>query len=116
MGFSTSKKDIARFSPDTGKLMENLVFLNLKKQYEEVFFYKTLQNLEVDFYIPARKLLYQVSHDITNEKTKEREVRSLFAAMQEINVKESFLLTTGEETIIKNQAGTVYVLPAWKGG
>ncbi len=103
-----------RFSPDTGKLLENLVFLNLKKRYEEVFFYKTRQNLEVDFYIPAKKLLYQVSHDITNEKTKQREIRSLFAAMQEIKVKESFLITTGEESVISDPAGTIHMVPAWK--
>jgi predicted AAA+ superfamily ATPase len=103
-----------RFSPDTGKLLENLVFLNLKKRYEEVFFYKTRQNLEVDFYIPAKKLLFQVSHDITNEKTKQREIRSLFAAMQELKVKVSFLFTSGEETVIKDPAGTIHVVPAWK--
>lgn len=103
-----------RFSPDTGKLLENLVFLNLKKRYEEVFFYKTRQNLEVDFYIPAKKLLFQVSHDITNEKTKQREIRSLFAAMQELKVKVSFLFTSGEETVIKDPAGIIHVVPAWK--
>jgi uncharacterized protein len=103
-----------RFSPDTGKLLENLVFLNLKKKYEEVFFYKTRQNLEVDFYIPARKFLYQVSHDITNEKTKQRELRSLFTAMEEIKVEESFLITTGEESIIKDTSGTIHIVPAWK--
>ena len=103
-----------RFSPDTGKLLENFVFLELRKRHDEVWFYRTRQNLEVDFYIPAQKLLYQVSHDITNEKTRLREIRSLSSAMQEVKIKNSFLLTTGQETVITDPAGTIHVIPAWK--
>ncbi|MCJ7714903.1 MAG: ATP-binding protein, partial [Anaerolineales bacterium] len=44
------------FSENIGKLMENLVFLHLRRNHQDIFYYKTKQNHEVDFYIPSQRL------------------------------------------------------------
>ena len=38
-----------RLRDDAGRLFENFVFLELKKKYENVFFFRTTQGTEVDF-------------------------------------------------------------------
>lgn len=55
-----------------GTALENLVFNELYKKDEKVTYRK--ENQEVDFY--AQKILYQVAYDISDEKTKKREIHA----------------------------------------
>lgn len=55
-----------------GTALENLVFNELYKKDEKVAYRK--DNQEVDFY--TRKRLYQVAYDISDEKTKKRELNA----------------------------------------
>lgn len=96
------------FSENVGKLMENLVFLQLRRNFQDIYYYKTKQNREVDFYIPSQKLAIQVSQDLSSEATKERELRSLAELDQEMKRKHQLqiitlankeILTTGENSV-----------------
>src|SRR3989344_8988096 len=70
-----------KFSRSIGRLYENLVFLDLKRmqaknQSLEVFYWKNLQQEEVDFVIKQGlrvKQLIQVCYDISDLDTKKRE-------------------------------------------
>jgi hypothetical protein len=104
-------------SEDRGKLLENLVFLHLLKNEEEVFYYKTKSNLEVDFLIREKqkiKMLVQVCVSLGRIETREREIKATAAAMRELNLKNALILTDNEEETIKSEAGDIVVKPVYK--
>lgn len=73
-----------------GKLLENLVYLDLRRQNKKVYFYNTADGFEVDFVTvdPQRnRELIQVSWDIDDADTIAREQRALDAAEQELGIK-----------------------------
>jgi len=70
-----------------GDYLENIVFLELKRRYSEIFYYKTAQNYEIDFLIKEKQNithLIQVSYTLTDNKTLTREIRALLKANQEL--------------------------------
>ena len=107
---------INRVAPDKSRLFENLVFNYLKSKYSEIFYYKTNNNLEVDFYItePDRKILIQASYSLEDSDTRDREIKSLIKAMDELNVDVSYIFTNNnaEEIVINNK--TIKVIPSWR--
>jgi len=71
----------------TGDMLENIVYLELKRRYEEIYYFKTSQGYEVDFLIKKYEQithLIQVSKTISDEKTKKRELRALVKASTEL--------------------------------
>jgi len=102
---------------DKGHLLENMVFCQLRRMSEEIFYYKTRQGNEVDFYwFDAKKLpgLIQVSWDINNENTKKREVRALNQAMDETGLKSATIVSKNQSETIKTDSGEINVVPAWR--
>jgi predicted AAA+ superfamily ATPase len=85
------------FSPNTGKLLENLVFLTLRQQAKELYYYTTPGGLEVDFYLPEKQQLVQVTQTLENPTTRERELRALAEAVQTIKVKSAMILSNSNE-------------------
>lgn len=106
-----------RFSEDRGRVLENIVFLELKKMGKEVYYYKTSNNLEVDFLVwegnEARELI-QVTWDMGDEKTRLRETKALFKAMDETGLKKGLILTAGEENIVEENGCSILVRPVYK--
>jgi len=92
------------FSEDRGKFLENLVFLQLKRRGEDIYYYKTEKEHEVDFYLPQTKELVQVSQALGKEKTRQRELRALVEAAGELEV-ENLLILTEEERDSANVGG-----------
>lgn len=81
------------FSPNTGKLLENLVFLALRRQEKEIYYYVTPNGYEVDFYLPGKQQLIQVSQNLDQPAAREREMRALKDASVGLkNVKSALLL------------------------
>lgn len=85
------------FSPNTGKLLENLVFLALRQQSKEIYYYTTPNGFEVDFYLPEKQQLVQVTQSLDNPTTRERELRALTEAVQSIKVKSALILSDSNE-------------------
>ena len=72
------------------KYLENQVYLDLRRQGKEIFYYKTKKGYEVDFVAVAKdgeRELIQVTWDMTDPKTAEREQRALSQAEQELGIK-----------------------------
>lgn len=105
-----------RVAPDKSRLFENLVFNFLQRKHSELFYYRTGNNLEVDFFIhePELKTLIQSSYSVENSDTREREIKALFKAMEEQNMDVGFIYTNNnsEEITINNK--TIKVIPFWK--
>lgn len=103
-----------RISNDNGKLLENLVFLELKRRKEEIYYYADKN--ECDFVL--RKGInitqaIQVCYDF-NEENKQREINGLMEALNKFKLKEGFILTydQGDEFKIGNKR--IKVMPVWK--
>lgn len=106
-----------QFSKNRGKFLENLVFIELKRRGHEVYYYKTENNLEVDFLIKDGKQiidLIQVTENMDNDKTKQRELNALKSAMDELKMKHSLILTFDNEEQIKIEDKTITVKPVYK--
>ncbi|MBU0455752.1 MAG: ATP-binding protein [Pseudomonadota bacterium] len=95
-----------QFSNNTGKYLENIVFLALRRRmYPQgtIYYYKTKDDFEVDFCVRKGKKvthLIQVAEHLNQEKTREREIRALVQAMDELKLSESFIITLNDtETI-----------------
>ncbi|HNE03334.1 MAG TPA: ATP-binding protein [Anaerolineales bacterium] len=85
------------FSPNTGKMLENLVFLALRRQTKEIYYCATPSGYEVDFYLPKKRQLIQVTRDLENPATREREVRALSDALKGIKVESALILSDTNE-------------------
>lgn len=105
-----------RVAPDKSRLFENLVFNFLQRKYAELFYYRTINNLEVDFFIeePESKTLIQASYSLENSDTRERELKALFKAMEEQNVDVGFIYTNNNSEEITKNNKTIIVIPFWK--
>ena len=111
-----------RFSENIGRLAENIVFLTLKRKQAlnprvELFYWKDVQHREVDFVIKDGldvKNLIQVCWNIQDEKTKNRELRSLQKAMKELKTDKAIIITEDTEGEEKLDGFTVKNIPLWK--
>lgn len=77
------------FSRNYGKLFENLVYLDLRRQKKKIYFYNTSDGFEIDFLTEdpeGKRELIQVSWDTEDKKVFEREQRALTQAEQELGI------------------------------
>ena len=105
------------FSENMGKYLENLVYIELRRRGETLYYYKTKNNNSIDFVIKrGNKIngIIQVCFDIGNEKTREREIKSLNQAMNELGLDEGLIITYENEEIIKMNDQSIKVIPAYK--
>lgn len=110
-----------RYSPDYGKLMENLVFTELVKRgfmpNRDLFYYKTRNDNEVDFVIKKDLKvteLIQVSYQTNNISTEQREIKSLVQASEELNGDLLTVLTWDEEKNVHSDDKVIHFIPVWK--
>lgn len=102
-------------SNDTGRLLENLVFIELKRRKKDIFFYKTKENYEVDFLLHENPIqLIQVTFSMYDPNTAKREKRALFSAMKELSVNKALIITYNEQDTISENGFTINSIPVWK--
>ena len=101
-------------SQNKGKLLENLVFLELLKQGKEIFYYKN--KYECDFVVRDNNNLVpiQVSYSIQDDDTRKREISGLLEAAKYLNVNQGIILTFDEENHIEANGCTIKVMPVYK--
>lgn len=97
------------FSPDTGKLLENLVFLYLRKKSQNIFYGITSEGYELDFYLPDDKQIVQVSQSLINPNTRTRELRAIESSIKEFDVKKALLLADSDEPSFQIQGVPVEI-------
>ncbi|MDA3917416.1 MAG: ATP-binding protein [Deltaproteobacteria bacterium] len=106
---------------DKGHILENLIFVHLRRESEEIYYYKTGRNHEVDFVMidsNKNKHLIQVCLSMgkpeENAGTFKRETRALFSAMPELGLDKGTIITMNEESVYKEHGRTINIIPAWK--
>jgi len=102
---------------DWGRLLENFVFMELRRRDLHIDYYRTANGLEVDFLTTERdglRALFQVSLDMRDAQTRERELQALTTAMQETGLSKGCILTLEAEERVETENGLVEVMPAWQ--
>lgn len=106
-----------RFREDLGRLYENIVFLELKRQGKDIFYWKNEEGKEVDFILKEGlkvKGALQVCYDLRKSETKEREVSALIKCLEEFKLKEGLILTEEEEKEEDVKGKKIRYIPLWK--
>ena len=102
---------------DKGRLLENLVFLELIRREIDISYFQTSQNEEVDFLIKKGKKVIQlirVCYDFSNFTTKDREIKSLLKASKEFSCNNLLILTNSQEEKLKLNRKEIIIKPVWK--
>ncbi|MDD3976118.1 MAG: ATP-binding protein [Candidatus ainarchaeum sp.] len=105
------------FSENIGRLYENLVFIELKRRNKRIYFWKDKSNYEIDFIILEKNKvtsLIQVVYDLSDLKTKEREIRGLISGLKEFKLKEGIIITKDLDKKEKIDNLTIKYIPLWK--
>jgi uncharacterized protein len=102
----------ASMDKDYSKSFENTVYLHLRKMYgDELFYWKGDQ--EVDFFVPKDKLLINVSVDISNSQTLDREVNGLVEAMKSLKLKKATLISANRTEILHINKLEINIVSLW---
>ncbi len=103
-------------SPDRGRLLENIVFLQLMrqrlKQQYEIFYYK--DTIEVDFVIYShRKVieLIQVALSLDDQKTRKREIKALLTANETLKAQKLTIITLNQKEKIVEGEKVIHAVP-----
>ena len=111
-GFSYNNS--ASFSKDKGKMLENIVFLGLRRRFKDIFYFQ--EKFECDFVIKEREKIthaIQVCFDV-NDETKDREINGLLAALNEFKLTEGIILTYNQEDKFLIKEKKITLKPVWK--
>ena len=106
-----------RFSRDLGRLIENIVLVELKRRNYEIFYWKSSRQKEVDFVIKNKldvKQLIQVCFNIDNQQTKKREIESLIEASQYTKCNNLLVITDDYKSEEKIEKTKIKFIPLWK--
>ena len=102
---------------NSGHLLENLVFIALRRFYPGIFYYKTKTGREVDFIVSTSgktQILVQACESMADAQTRKREISALREAMAELGIKTGTIVTQNGDEQIKTDVGTINVIPAWR--
>lgn len=102
------------FSENSGRYLENLVFLELKRRGKEVYYHKS--DHECDFIVRKGLKIYeaiQVAKTL-NINNNERELNGLVSALKKYNLKEGLILTNDLEEDRKFGDFKIKIMPIWK--
>ena len=102
--------DIVFGDKDQGRRLENIVFIELLRRKEKVYYFKN--NFECDFVVPKKQVI-QVVWEL-NEENKKREIKGLIEAMEYFRIKKGTIFTYNQEEKIKENKYKIQVIPLWK--
>src|SRR3989344_2980781 len=103
-----------RLSENKGKILENLVFIELKRNGKEVYYLS--EKKECDFVIRNGAKIneaIQVCYEFNN-KNKERELGGLLEVLKKFNLKKGLILTYNQEDELNIENKKIFIKPVWK--
>ncbi|MBI4448386.1 ATP-binding protein [Candidatus Woesearchaeota archaeon] len=104
----------ANFSENKGKIVENMVFIELKRRKKDVFYYA--KKNECDFITKEGTKIteaIQVCYTL-NKENREREIAGLLEAIDEFKLKRGLMLTNEQTEEISIGNKKIIVLPISK--
>lgn len=105
-----------------GWRLETIVYLELRRRAkynnDDVYYYKkSSRSKEVDFVLckgDKALQLYQVAYDISNPRTRKREIDALVQASKETHCKDLYLITDNERDIVTADGCKIEIIPAYE--
>lgn len=82
-------------------------------RYDTLFYYHTKNDTEIDFVLKAGykvSCLVQVSYDILDAKTRERELKALEEAARELQSETLLLITWGTDDMAEYKGHTIKIV------
>lgn len=111
-GFSHANS--VSFSKDKGKMLENIVFLALRRKVNGIFYFQ--KDYECDFVVKEKEKItktVQVCFEL-NEENQKREINGLLSALKEFDLKTGFILTYNQDDEFSIDGKKIIVTPVWK--
>ena len=114
------KRENAFSGENLGWRLETIVYLELlrrKAGTENDIYYYQGRSAEADFVVcDGKKTLavYQVSYDISNDKTRKREIKGCIAGAKATKCDNIFLITDHESEVIEEDGYSIQVVPIWE--
>ena len=104
----------ADFSENKGRLLENLVAIELFRRQDGVFYYK--DKGECDFVVkrgqsPSEAI--QVCWQL-HDQNRNRELNGLAEAMSALKIKRGLIVSYDEERTLRHKGCSIEIIPAWK--
>ena len=102
------------FSNDTGRLFENAVYLQLRRTYKELYYFR--EKGECDFVVKEKNKVtnaIQVCTELSQENLP-RELNGLVEALTFFDLEEGIIITMHQEDEIVQAEKKIHVIPAWK--
>lgn len=112
-----------QFSENSGRIMENAVMIDLKRRSDyfspksDIYYWQDYSGREVDFVVKnGNKItqLIQVCQNLENIEAKEREIKSLLKASEELHCNNLLIITSEKEDIQKIGNKKIVIAPLWK--
>ena len=104
------------FSEEKGRLLENIVFLELRRRRLEIFYHHNLH--ECDFIIRQGNTIVQaiqVCYSFDSNETRLRETKGLRDAMNQYSLAEGLiLLQDAQEQTLEENGKIIRIMPVWK--
>ena len=108
-------KILMDYQADKGRLLENLIFLQLRRKYQEIFYLKGNQEVDFCYYSAGVLQLVNVAFSISEKDTYEREVNGLIEAMKRLSIFESTLIIgDGNRLNLSLNTCQINIVPAWQ--
>lgn len=104
-----------QFSENKGRLLENAVFLELKRRDKEIYYFEDKK--ECDFIIKSGRTItqiIQVADNLSNPRTRKREIEGLKLAMGKFNLVKGIIVTYDTEEKIVEDNKQIDIIPFWK--
>jgi predicted AAA+ superfamily ATPase len=102
------------YSSDSGRLLENAVYLHLRRTNPELYYFK--EKGACDFVVKhANKItaVFQVCTEVHSDNL-DREVNGLLAAMDYFELETGTIITMNQEDQLVKEVKTITMIPAWK--
>ncbi|NJE62062.1 ATP-binding protein [Thermococcus sp. 21S7] len=106
-----------RSGESIGRLMENAVFLELRRQEKELYYFKDERGREVDFLVKDGNdvsELIQVSYSIEESTTFEREASALLIASEKFDCENLTVINWDMDDLIDVEGKKIRLIPLWK--
>lgn len=102
-------------SADFGKDLENLVYLELRRRKQRIFYYYEKQ--EVDFVtveaLQPKQAIQVCATGLEDEKTREREISGLLNCMKSLNLNKGLILTLNHKEKLRMQDCEINIEPLY---
>ncbi|MCI5130932.1 MAG: ATP-binding protein [Candidatus Electrothrix sp. EH2] len=104
------------FSANKGRVLENIVFLELRRKGIQTRYYKTTTDQEIDFLAMSegKQQLIQVCYTMRHLETAEREQRALLKGMDELDHQKGLIVTADQKEVLEIHGKQIHFCPVYE--